>query len=258
MSISGCQSPLCTQTLALEPEHFWMFCNNSFPLSLRLVQLQDGAVGDGTSLGNREDRAWARLLHLQLQNVTSPLWKPLTPFREKEPNGKENWKTKEKQSHSGTRGIWQLIPNCPSPQLLFTAPGAPWLGNRETFEDNSPERWGDESTLIPSHLAESTPLGGEGKFPALDVSFQKIPNANRDYLLLCITKVLFKQKHSPGASYQHFGFRFCSKLFISPQPNVHPYRKQILLGGSWVVLNIFWGWFLTLKLQMQQEVSILF
>lgn len=115
-----------------------------------------------------------------------------------------------------------------------------------------------ESTLIPSHLAESTPLGGEGKFPALDVSFQKIPNANRDYFLLCITKVLFKQKHSPGASYQHFGFRFCSKLFISPQPNVHPYRKQILLGGSWVVLNIFWGWFLTLKLQMQQEVSILF
>lgn len=257
MSISGCQSPLCTQTLALELEHFWMFCNNSFPLSLGLVQLQDGAVGDGTSLGNREDRAWARLLHLQLQNVTSPLWKPLTPFREKEPNGKENWKTKEKQSHSGTRGIWQLIPNCPSPQLLFTAPGAAWLGNRETFEDNSPERWGDGEHIDSFTPGRKHSTGRRGEIPSSGCILPKNPQC-RDYLLLCITKVLFKQKHSPGASYQHFGFRFCSKLFISPQPNVHPYRKQILLGGSWVVLNIFWGWFLTLKLQMQQEVSILF
>lgn len=59
------------------------------------------------------------------------LWKPLTPFRGKESNGNEKWKTKEKQRPTvGQRKFCSLFPTLPA----FTAPGAAWMGNKETFE----------------------------------------------------------------------------------------------------------------------------
>lgn len=181
-----------------------MFWNNSFPLSLGLVQLQDRAVRDGTSLGNREGRAWAKLLHLHLQNVTSPLWKPLTPFWEKEPNGNDNWKTKEKQRPTlGQKEFCSFFPAVPAFSCSSLPQELPGWGIGNHLKTTLQKGGEMENTSIPSHLAESTPLGEERKFPALDVSFQKIPNANRDYLPLWSTKVLFKQKQSPGASYQH-------------------------------------------------------
>lgn len=81
-----------------------------------------------------------------------------------------------------------------------------------------------ENTLIPSHLAESTPLGEERKL-WMYPSKQRLSSPLKH-------KGLVQTKTQPRSLLPTFSFRLGSKLFIPPEPNMRPYRKQLLLTGS--------------------------
>lgn len=143
----------------------------------------------------------------------------------------------------------------PQPSAALHCSSAAWMGNRETCEDNSPERWRDGERIDFFTLDRKHSTGRREEIPTSGCILPKNPQCKLRLSSRLKHRGLVQTKTQPRSLLPTFGFRFSSKLFISPQPNVHPYRKQVLLSGSWVVLNIFWGWFLT---QMQQEASVLF
>lgn len=151
---------------------------------------------------------------------------------------KWEWEVKkqEAESHYGRREILQLIPNCLTLQILFHFFRS-WLtvklGNIWRQLSRKVSHSGDmKNTLIASHLTEKQSTGRREEIPRSRCILQKIPQCKHRLPFPLKHDSLFKTKTQHRSLPPTVDFRFSSKLFISPQQNVHPYRKQVLLSGS--------------------------